>query len=517
MPVPNHILLIEDDDIDAEVVERALQKVCRNCGNDRCETCEDCGDVEPYVLDRCTHLSEGLSRLAEGRHALALLDLGLPDVPNNDPLEHIRVLHARIPVVVLTGQKDKSIALESLRKGAQDFLVKGEFTPRELHRCIMYAMERHRLKRELEKTAAELAHKSAILQSVISHMGDGVIVTDPEGRLTLFNPAALHLLDVKESTPSPQNSRQYDAWTDPSLLDQAKKKARPLLEVLSKDTLEDQELFLQTERSPEGRYVSITARSILDDRSGVKGCVAVLHDITQRRRSEQLKDEFVSLVSHELRTPLTSINGSLGLVLGGVAGELPQEARDMIFVAQRNSNRLVRLINDLLDIQKLEAGKMELKLVPIDMDCLIQRSLEANEGYAAKHQVSFEFVNGVEETLCVKGDEDKLLQVMANLLSNAVKYSPESGRVRVELTTTSDRRIQVRVTDQGPGIPEEFRDRIFSKFSQADSSTTRNKEGTGLGLSICRAIIALHNGTIDFDSTFGEGASFYFILPQDAP
>lgn len=238
--------------------------------------------------------------------------------------------------------------------------------------------------------------------------------------------------------------------------------------------------------------------------------VAVVRDISERRRIEQLKDEFVSTVSHELRTPLTSIAGSLGLLSGGAAGPLPEKAARLIQIAQANSQRLVRLINDILDIEKIESGKLRLELAPLDLRVIAERSIEGVQGYARELGVAV--ILGDAETAPVRGDADRLIQVVTNLLSNASKFSPAGGTVTVTVDRET-RLARLSVIDQGPGIPESFRTRIFSKFAQADGSDTRAKGGTGLGLAIAREIAERHGGRLWFESAEGEGATFHLDLP----
>lgn len=238
--------------------------------------------------------------------------------------------------------------------------------------------------------------------------------------------------------------------------------------------------------------------------------VAVVRDISERRRIEQLKDEFVSTVSHELRTPLTSIAGSLGLLAGGAAGPLPEKAARLIQIAQANSQRLVRLINDILDIEKIESGKLRLEMAPLDLREIAARAVEGVRGYAEELGVVLTLAEG--EPAPVRGDADRLIQVVTNLLSNASKFSPRGGEVRITVDPET-RLARLSVIDRGPGIPDSFRSRIFSKFAQADGSDTRAKGGTGLGLAIAREIAERHGGRLWFESSEGRGATFYLDLP----
>ncbi len=244
----------------------------------------------------------------------------------------------------------------------------------------------------------------------------------------------------------------------------------------------------------------------------VVGFFSLGTDITELKRIDRMKSEFVSTVSHELRTPLTSIRGSLGLVSGGIAGVLPDKARDLVEIAKNNCERLIRLINEILDSEKIESGKMQFELKPQDMKPLLERALADNQGFADQHKVRL-VLQAPRQALRVNVDSDRLLQVMANLLSNAIKFSSAEGTVRVLLGRHAGR-VRVEVSDDGPGIPEEFRKRIFQKFSQADSSDTRQKGGTGLGLNIVKAMLERMEGSIAFDSRVNVGTTFYFELPE---
>lgn len=237
-----------------------------------------------------------------------------------------------------------------------------------------------------------------------------------------------------------------------------------------------------------------------------------VQDITDRKRAERLKNEFVSTVSHELRTPLTSIYGGLKMVLAGVTGELPGKAEKLVQLAYDNSERLNFLINDILDIQKIESGRMAFRFDSLDAASLVKRSVEENAGYAEKFDVRFHIREPLPEGLTVSGDESRLRQVLANLLSNAAKFSGAGTQVEVRVERVSSW-VRFSVADHGPGISEEFRSRIFQKFAQADSSDTRMKGGTGLGLSITKALVESHHGEIGFESSPGKGATFHFRLP----
>jgi PAS domain S-box-containing protein len=245
------------------------------------------------------------------------------------------------------------------------------------------------------------------------------------------------------------------------------------------------------------------------------GFAKVVRDATQQQAVDRLKREFISTVSHELRTPLTSIRGSLGLIDAGVLGKLPERAQSMLKIAHQNCERLVRIINDILDIEKIESGKLELRPQALPVGSLLQQAVEANESYGQKYQVGF-VLEAFPGGAYVCADPDRLQQVMSNLLSNAAKFSPAGRQVFVRALAGPER-IRFEVQDHGAGIPEEFRARIFEKFAQADSSASRRFDGTGLGLSITQQLVHAMRGTIGFDSVVGQGTTFHFELPRAAP
>ncbi|GGF01855.1 hypothetical protein GCM10011611_04200 [Aliidongia dinghuensis] len=240
--------------------------------------------------------------------------------------------------------------------------------------------------------------------------------------------------------------------------------------------------------------------------------VAAIRDITEKRALERVKNEFVSTVSHELRTPLTSISGALALMAKGTAGALPDKAQSLVAIARSNCDRLVRLINDILDLERIEAGKLVFEFAGVSVPRLIERAVAENLDYAAKFQVTLQVVGDLFEAE-VWGDEHRLLQVLTNLISNAVKFSPAGSTVEI-VPQRSSGMVHLAVVDHGRGIPDAFKPRIFQKFAQADASDSRQKGGTGLGLSIVKSIIERHGGRIGFESEWGAGSTFFVDLPE---
>ncbi|MBT8119425.1 MAG: PAS domain S-box protein [Gammaproteobacteria bacterium] len=362
------------------------------------------------------------------------------------------------------------------------------------------------MREQIKQRETDLVESQARNKAVIENAVDGIVSIDARGNVITFNPAAEIIFGYGSDEVTGQNvnmlmpqpyKREHDGYLY-NYLETGKKKIIGIgreVEGLRKDgTTFPLELAISEVQ--------------LDDR---KLFIGIIRDITERKKIEQMKSEFVSTVSHELRTPLTSIRGALSLVLGKGSSELPPKLLRMLETANRNSERLTFLINDILDLEKINGGKLELHLEAVNLAELAKRATEENEGYAHSHQVNLKLSFEADPSTTVRVDEHRLLQVFANLISNAVKYSPQNDTVEIRITRSDDR-VHVSVIDHGPGISDEFRTRIFGRFAQADSSDTREKGGTGLGLTITKAIVEQLGGNIGFNSQPGEGSDFYFEL-----
>ncbi len=236
--------------------------------------------------------------------------------------------------------------------------------------------------------------------------------------------------------------------------------------------------------------------------------VEIVRDITERKRIEKMKNEFISTVSHELRTPLTSLRGSIGLITGGAVGEVSERARSLLVIANNNANRLLFLINDILDIEKLESGNIPFDFKHTRILPLIERAIADNESYGSQYDINYRLIKRVADDAYVIVDRDKFMQVMDNLMSNAVKFSQKGATVDIGVEYFNDN-IRVSVTDRGKGIPIEFQPSLFEKFTQSDSTDTRSVGGTGLGMNIVKKIVEKHNGEISFVSQENVGTTIY--------
>lgn len=255
-----------------------------------------------------------------------------------------------------------------------------------------------------------------------------------------------------------------------------------------------------------------TVTPLVNPEGAILAIIAQGQDVTREQEAERMKKEFTSTLSHELRTPLTSIIGSLQLINSGVLGDVSADVGELTQVAERNAERLLDMINDILDIEKIESGKLSMHPEVLAIEDVVHESMLLNKAFAERFGVRFQ-THGELRGRTVLVDRKRLLQVMTNLLSNAAKFSPEGGVVEVSLGDAGSH-VRVGVHDRGSGIPESFRSRIFGRFSQADSTSARQKGGTGLGLAICKRLVELMQGRIGFEDRAGGGTTFWLELPR---
>ena len=371
---------------------------------------------------------------------------------------------------------------------------------------IVEALKADRLR---ECAEAQLRERETRMSTIFENVVDGIITTNEQGIIESFNRAAEDMfgyaadevIGSNVSTLTPTNHRvRHDKYIKDYINGRESRIMGAGREVMG--VRKDGSIFPID--------IAVTEMWVGNDRL----FCSIMRDITERKKIERMKNEFISTVSHELRTPLTSIRGALGLVASGTAGELPDKAQPLVEIAAKNCDRLVRLINDILDIEKIEANKMEFSIRPLELMPLINQAVESNRVFAGEFGANIVVSEGLAGAI-VLVDEDRFTQVLTNLISNAAKFSPRGGTITIA-TQACDNGVRVSVSDEGPGIPADFQKQIFEKFSQADGSDTRQKGGTGLGLSITRAIVENMHGHIGFETEEGQGTSFHVDLPIQA-
>jgi PAS domain S-box-containing protein len=335
-------------------------------------------------------------------------------------------------------------------------------------------------------------------EAILSSTGDGLLIFDTNGRITFVNPAAEKMLARGAETLVGLVLEPWDLFG-----------LKPDLDGGVRDTASQmREVRME---APEHRIVDVRVDPVLEGDGSYVGAVMTIRDVTAEREATQMKNEFVSTVSHELRTPLTSIKGYIDLILDGEAGEINEIQQEFLSIVKENSDRLVELINDMLDISRIESGRIVLKVQPLDVAERIEGAVNTFRAVLDQQgrTIHVDIPAGLPRAA---GDPDRVGQVLINFISNAIKYSPAGGDVEVSASVI-DSAVRVAIHDHGIGIAPEDQSRLFTKFYRVDSSLTREIGGTGLGLSICKSIIELLGGQVGVDSAPGEGSTFWFSLP----
>ena len=472
MSVPRiRILLIEDNPADARLIAETLSGI----------------PGIPFEIEFASRLSLGLDRLATAAPIdVVLLDLSLPD---SQGLETFVTLHAHVPnvpIIMLTGLENEALAVEAVQKGAQDYLNKtqaqsdGNF----LARAIRYAIERKRAGQELARLA-----------SFAEQNPNPIIETNADGHVTYMNPAA------EKQFPALLN---HPGVTDHPAVQGMKEAVASLQEsgrqVLVREIALDNKVFEQHLYVPEPSV--IRSYSI---------------EITGRKQLERLKDEFLSTASHELRTPMATVKEFTEIIADGIAGPVTAHQREYLGIIKTNIDRLSRIINDLLGMAQMDAGRLLLDKTQVDPKTLVEHVLQSLQPLAKSKSIRLE--TELPSTLPpVFADADKIVQVLINLVSNAIKFTNTDGRVQVSVVDYPTE-VEFCVMDSGVGIPADELPKLFEKFYQLTRPVPGGSsiKGTGLGLAISKRLVELHGGHIHVASELGLGTTFSFTLPKQQP
>lgn len=353
--------------------------------------------------------------------------------------------------------------------------------------CVIHDISERKREENLIRASEER------IRSVIENLPVGVITTDSNGMVESINRMTKEMFFVSEQ----------DVLSKPvaALFDS---------EDQSMNELQPGKTFEETGKKSNGEQFPVELTTA--EYQGFEGNRLLIHikDITERREIEKLKQEFIAMISHDLRTPLTSIGGTLTLIQEGIYGEISEGGNKRVTDAQRNVERLINLVSDLLDLEKLEAGRLTMEFAPCDVVEIIDSSVSSVKSYAEQKGVALQVVSS---SATVPADEDRLVQVLVNLISNAVKFSPAGGSVEIS-SEANNGHVSLFVKDHGRGIPKEFQESIFERFQQVAAGDAKRSMGTGLGLAICKAIVESHNGKIGVDSDGETGSTFWIKLPS---
>lgn len=373
-----------------------------------------------------------------------------------------------------------------------------------LARQVMALLEERRTSAALRGAMQALSRSESLFREAYENAPIGMALVSPTGEWLRVNRP---LCDMLGYSAQELTRTTFQAITHP---DDLESDLRQVDQVLAREiqTYEMEKRYFHKAGHTVWAQLNV---SMVWDGARPLYFVAQIQDINERKTMERAKAEFLTMVSHELRTPVTALRGALGILAAGAAGELPPKAQALTSLADRNADRLHRLVNDILDIEKIESGAFAYRRSDVDLNQLVTQAANELKPYADQYHVQIEVRSELARAF-LHADADRLMQVLANLISNAVKYSPTGGKIEVAVTRNGDR-LRVGVSDHGEGVPEQFRPHIFEKFAQANWTATNPKGGSGLGLSISRAIIEHHGGVLAFQTKLGAGSTFYFELP----
>ncbi|OGQ44929.1 MAG: hypothetical protein A3H42_05060 [Deltaproteobacteria bacterium RIFCSPLOWO2_02_FULL_46_8] len=471
------VLLIEDDPDDAFLIQESFNEV-------------HSGSIH-FQVQWAKKLKEGLKILKNEPIDVVILDLLLPEIEGFDAVLHVREVLPSVPVVVLTCVDDEYVALEALSHGAQDYMVKGSITAELLVRSIRYAIERCQLLSRLEQSSEDRFLK------IIDKNADAMAVIDKNGIVRFVNPAYQFLFE--------QHPEELVGKPFPLTLT-----TNPLAELEislkngDKKNVQMRVSQIEWEKKP-AKLASIRDVTALQKLESLK------REMIEREKMDQIKDEFISTVSHELRTPLTTIKSAIENLKDGISGDLNEKQVRVLEIADRNADRLVRIISDLLDLSRLESGMAKIRKRRVDVVSLLQEVLQ-NFQIRSKEQHFVLERRFAKDIPPIYADADMFVQVLNNLLDNTLRFAKKKISVEAKVV---DQDIEVIISDDGIGIPKDRLKDLFGKFVQFNRpSGGEGYKGTGLGLAICKEIVDRHGGRIWVSSEEGKGTQFHFTMRQ---
>ncbi|MDZ7270774.1 MAG: response regulator [candidate division KSB1 bacterium] len=472
--------------------------------------CQRILNEEHYEVLTAENGKVALALVKERSPDLMLVDLLMPELGGMEVLEKVHQHDKNIVTIVITGYATIESAVEAVKKGAFDYLPK-PFGPEELRAVVLRGLERRRLlleterlRRERERNLLELAAERSRTATIIHSMGEGLLVVNRQRQVVLLNPVAQKILHLHEAqvVGKPVEGHLAEKQLEDFIISAlTHEEPRPILSRKE----------IPLERRPQ-EVLAATLSPILSEKGEMLGVVVVLRDITDQKRVERSKSDFVRMVAHELKAPLGAIEGYLNLLIDGMVKDDPAREREIIVRCRDRAEALLGLIRDLLDLSAIEAGKVAQEMQPIEISSILQEVVEMMNGEARARNVSME-LRAASRLPKVVADREDLMRVFTNLVSNAIKYNRPGGRVSVAAHQENSH-VVVEVTDTGFGIPPEEQSRIFDEFYRVKNEHTRNICGTGLGLAIAKRIVESHRGYIEVQSRPEEGSTFAVHLPM---
>ena len=534
------ILLVEDNEDDALLIRETLSETT-------------------LEIERAERLSTALEQLAKGRFDAILLDLSLPDAYGIGTIGQVLKQAPSVPIVVLTGLNDEEAALKAVEQGAQDYLIKGQADGHLLARSLRYAIQRHRAEERLKERNRELLILRKISETILGFL-DLRSVTESIleqamlsgsfdlGNIRLLDPSGKALeVTANRGYRDPQNARSHRPLTRTIESGRSYFGDRIFSESCIEEQVQESGRFRTLNKEGVASFINVPVRangemlgiiqlasraprkfkaeevSLLEtigNQMGVALQKAQLYEETRRQavelvRANKMQADFSAMIAHDLRSPLVNMMGVVEVMLAGTFGDVTEEQKKWLLRLQANSRGLAELVSDFLDVSKLESGYVDVNRDVVDLAWIIEKNIENFRVLAQDKKISIK--RNVDPALpSIHADPRRLDQVLNNLISNAIKFTGEGGEVEVAAAMTETATVNMRVRDNGEGIPADEIGQIFEKYRQGGNVKHSTDKGTGLGLVICKMIVEAHQGRIWVESELGKGSTFFVSLPLNS-
>ena len=442
--------------------------------------------------------SDCLEMIAEHHYDIILLDLMMPGMSGLDVLTRVKSLHPDTVVIVITGYATLEHAVKAMKKGAFDFLSK-PFSPQDLRIVISKAIE-------FIRTLQDITQEKSRMRVMVNSLCNGVLTTDNQKNIALANPAFLKLMQIRKNRVIGQPVS--DLVQDERILGMIDKVMDPSEQTHAQIT---DEIIVRAPDESDETVLGVRCMPFRDRLGRNLGTVTLVQDITALKKINQLKTDFVSMVAHELKSPLNSVLMQLNVVLEGLAGDLTEKQRHILTRNHDKIKSLTAMTAELLDLAKMESGLVNQEKQELDMAEIMLDQAEFYREKALTKSIKIH-TQSKDTPARVMANKNNMEEVFANLISNAIRYTPEGGRIRLEIKPGHES-VMLEVSDTGFGIPEDELGNIFNKFYRVKNEKTRFINGTGLGLAIVKSIVAAHHGTISVASRVDKGTTFTVNLP----
>jgi PAS domain S-box-containing protein len=464
-------------------------------------------EAEGYIVDTAENGTEGIALGTTGDYDIAIIDLKMPDIDGIEVLRNIKEKMPNTVCFIATAYASYDTAIEATKLGAASYIPK-PFTPDELlsHMQEGYEkrkllLESERLRKEREERLLEIATEKSRLNTIVNSIADGVLVTNLMGELVLFNPASMKYFDLSNSIIG-----EY-------ILDFLPEQVKELiLKVTNNKESNDKSFSAEIELKPERELVvDVTCSPVPQPDGSLIGVVTVINNITELKRLEYVKSQFVSMVAHELKTPVAAVLGFLRIILDKNINTTPEQKYDYLSRSEKRLQALIEMVNDLLDISRMEMKTKQREIKDIDIVDVVKSNLDFLELELQKRNIKVIF--SAEENLpMVKADAGEINRIFTNIISNAMKYNKDNGSITATVKKSGNY-IVCSIKDTGIGMRPQDKEKLFQEFYRIKNDKTRNIPGTGLGLSIVKRIVESYAGKIEVNSEYGVGSEFIVYLP----